>query len=549
MIKNNRIANLLAEWMPEIILSLRDYSWSTLFQDIRAGLLVAVVAFPLFMTFAIASGVAPNIGITTCIVAGTIACLFGGARFQIVGPTGAFAMIVYDIINTKGFEGMSCALLMAGAMMIIFGITKLGDLIHYVPYPITAGFTAGIGLSIIASQLSAFLGLHLEKAPTNFIERISACATNLDSINFYSFALAVFSLILLIVIQKYRPKIPGYFLVLIISVIYSLALSDKGIETIGSKFGDIADKSLLNFSVPNDFFSFSNLRNLFSSAFAIAFLGSLESLLGAVISDNLSGRKHRSNMELVGQGLANVGSALFGGIPATCALGTTTLNVKVGAQTPVAGLCNVLFLTLFVICLGKFISIVPLSALAAMLVYTAWNMASLKKNKYILLAPKSDSFVFIATILITLLVDIVAAVEIGIVLSAFLFIRRSVETTTAETFSKIVVTDNKTEQDCEGVKICGHLFFGAAPIFYNALKSLPKVHDVIYIDMQNVPFIDVTGANVLKEFIAEIRRKNIKVIIGGLNSRSIKVLRKMDMNHELENYGIFESHNIVGHTE
>ncbi len=535
MTKCNDVSEVLSSWTPEIILSLsRNYSWNSLFCDIRAGLLVAVVAFPLFMTFAIASGVSPSVGITTCVVAGTIACLFGGAKFQIVGPTGAFAMIVYDIIIKKGFEGMTCALIMAGIMMIIFGITKVGDLIHYVPYPITAGFTAGIGLSIIVSQLSAFLGLHLEKAPTNFVERLSCCFENIDTMNFYSFGLAAFSLVLLIIIQKYKPKLPGYFLVLIISVLYSMAFGDKGIETIGSKFGDISNNSLINFSVPQDLFSFTNLRNLFSSAFAIAFLGSLESLLGAVISDNLSGQKHRSNMELVGQGLANLGSAFFGGIPATCALGTTSLNVKVGAKSPIAGLFNVLFLVLFVICLGQFIKIVPLSALAAMLIYTAWNMASFKKNKYILLAPKSDSSVFIATILITLLVDIVAAVEIGIVLSALLFIRRSVETTTAEIFSKTVVDNDKSEKACECVRICGHLFFGAAPILNNALKALPKTHEGIYIDMQEVPFVDVSGAKVLKDFVSELKNKNIRVIIGGLNKRTLKALKKMDLNHELQ---------------
>ena len=537
MTKHNDGDGIFARWMPEIVLSLLNgYSWRSLFCDIRAGLLVAVVAFPLFMTFAIASGVAPNIGITTCVVAGTIACLFGGAKFQIVGPTGAFAMIVYDIINTKEFEGMTCALIMAGIMMIIFGITKIGDLIHYVPYPITAGFTAGIGLSIMTSQLSMFLGLHLDKNPTNFIERLSCCVANIDTMNFYSFGLAAFSLAILVLIQKYKSKLPGYFIVLILSILYSLVFDGKGIETIGTKFGDIANCNLINFSVPNDLFSLSNLRNLFSSAFAIAFLGSLESLLGAVISDNLSGQKHRSNVELIGQGMANLGSAFFGGIPATCALGTTSLNVKVGAKSPIAGLFNVLFIVLFVLCLGKFIKVVPLSALAAMLIFTAWNMASFKKNKYILLAPKSDSFVFIATILITLLVDIVAAVEVGIILSAFLFIRRAVEMTTTEISAKMVASNkcDRANKDCECVRIHGHLFFGAAPLLNDALKSLPKTHEAIYIDMADVPFVDVSGAKVIKDFVAEIKDRNIEVIIGGLNKRTLKALKKMDLNHELQ---------------
>ncbi|MDR1335083.1 MAG: STAS domain-containing protein [Holosporaceae bacterium] len=521
--------------MPEIVFALSRYSFNSLFCDVRAGLLVSIVAFPLFMTFAIASGVAPNIGITTCIVAGTLASICGGAKFQIVGPTGAFAMIVHDIINVHGFEGMSYALLIAGIMMILFGLMKIGDLVHYIPYPITAGFTAGIGLSIIVSQLNIFLGLKLESTPSNFAERLCCCWTYLHTMNIYSCGLALFSLTFLVIMQKYRPNFPKYFFVLVLGVIFSMLLNGSGIETIGSKFGNVAS-SLPQLSMPKIFIDLEEFKKLFPAAFAIAFLGSLESLIGAVISDNLSGQKHRSNMELVGQGIANLGAAFFGGIPATCALGTTTLNVKAGAKTPVSGLCCVLFIILFVLCLGKFVKIIPTACLSALLLYTGWNMAALRKNKYILLAPKSDSFIFIATILITLLMDIVVAVEVGLILSAFLFIKRSVETTTTETFLKVIERKNKNETECECVRICGHLFFGAAPILHNTLKSLPQVHDVVYIDMQNVPFVDATGAKVLREFVAEMKYRNIEVIIGGLNKRIIKVLKKMDLNGELLNH-------------
>jgi SulP family sulfate permease len=530
-----KYASIVNEWMPEIVLSTKGYSVSKLFYDIKAGLLVSIVAFPLFMTFAIASGVAPNIGIITCIIAGTLASLFGGARFQIVGPTGAFAMIVADILKTYHFEGMTCALIMAGIMMIAFALFKIGDLIHYVPYPITAGFTAGIGLSIITAQLGSFLGLSLENIPPNFFCKIYYYFSNLASINFYSLALSSSSLLILVLVNRYAPKLPGYFFVIILGIFYSLKFNNVGLETIGSKFGDIP-YAIPHISIPDDFFSASTLKKLFPAAFAIAFLGSLESLLGAVIADNLSGQKHRSNVELIGQGIANLGSALFGGIPATCALGTTSLNVKAGAKTPIAGLFNIIFLAMFVLCLRKFINIIPLSSLSAMLLYTAWNMASLKKNRYILLAPKSDSFVFISTILITLLVDIVVAVEVGLVLSAFLFIRRSIETTTTETFSKVVTDDTHGKAECECIRICGHLFFGAASILNKTLRSLPKVHDIIYIDMKNVPFIDVTGAKILKEFVNEMKQKNVQVIICGINKKAIKALKKMDLNGELEGH-------------
>jgi SulP family sulfate permease len=387
----------------------------------------------------------------------------------------------------------------------------------------------------MAAQLGNFLGLHLIATPTDFIGRLSSCAMNLNSMNFYSFGLGALTLTFLEIMQKYRPNMPRYFFALIFGILYALIFNDGAMETIGSKFGDISNQTP-QFSIPGSFFSLSNLKRLFPAAFAIAFLGSLESLLGAVISDNLSGRKHNSNMELIGQGIANLGSAFLGGIPATCALGTTSLNVKAGAQTPIAGLFNVLFLSLFVLCLGRFIKIVPMSCLAAMLLSAAWNMASFKKNKYILLAPKSDSFVFLATIGITLLVDIVAAVEIGLILSAFLFVKRSVETTAAEIFCKTIVGADNIEKECECVRVCGHLFFGAVPILQNALRSLPKTHDLIYIDMEGVPFVDVTGAKVLKEFVTEAKYRNIEILVGGLNKRTLKVLQKIDVNGELSDH-------------
>ncbi|MDR0968887.1 MAG: hypothetical protein LBL99_04645, partial [Holosporaceae bacterium] len=262
------------EWTPEIFLSLKKYSMRSFLCDARAGALVSVVAFPLFMTFAIASGASPSVGIKTCVIAGALVCLFGGAKFQIVGPTGAFAMIVADIIRDYGFEGMATALIMAGIIMILLGATKIGDLIHYIPYPITAGFTAGIGLSIIGSQLSGFLGLNLTSVPSNFINGITRCAANLDTINFYSFGLALFSLIFLETMQKYRPKAPRYFFVLVFGVVFSLVFKDVGMQTIGGKFGGVSC-SIPVFSLPSvEAFSVDNLKKLFPSAFAIAFLGS-----------------------------------------------------------------------------------------------------------------------------------------------------------------------------------------------------------------------------------------------------------------------------------
>ncbi|MDR0753286.1 MAG: STAS domain-containing protein [Holosporaceae bacterium] len=526
----------LAEWTPEIFISISNrYSLKYFFSDVRAGLLISVVAFPLFMTFAIASGASPYVGIVTSVIAGALACLFGGARFQIVGPTGAFAMLVADIIRIHGYGGMTCALIMAGGLMIGFALLHIGDLIHYVPYPITAGFTAGIGLSIIMAQIGNFLGLHLTAIPMDFFGKLHYYCTHLDTITPYAATLGVSSLLLLELAQRYWPRLPRYLLVLAWGIAYVSVFDDVGLETVGSKFGDVGFRPP-EFSVPEIFFSWTYLKKLFPSAFALAFLGSLESLLGAVIADNLSGQKHRSNVELLGQGIANIGSAIFGGIPATCALGTTALNVKVGAKTPVAGLCNTLLLFLYVLCLGNVVKIIPLPCLAAMLLSTAWNMAAITKNKYIFLAPKSDCSVFVATILVTLLTDIIVAVEVGLIMSAFLFIKRAVETTKIEIFSKTIHNEAGLARECEGIKVRGHLFFGAAPVLNNALKSLPKTHDVIYIDMQNVPFVDASGAKVLKEFVAEVKGKHIEVIIGGLDKRIMKVLQKMDTNKDLQDH-------------
>lgn len=516
-------------WCPELFLSLKHYSAKDFFSDFKAGLLVSVVAFPLFMTFAIASGVPPYIGLITCVIAGGLASILGGAKFQIVGPTGAFTVIVYNIIQEHGFEGLTCSLFFASLMIIAFGLLKLGNLIRYVPYPITSGFTAGIGLSIISAQLGSFLGLSLTATPTKFIDKMYCYISNLETINLFAFGLGVISLFFLQIMQKKKPSFPRYLFVLAGGILFSLTFQNTGIETIGSKFGELSN-NLPALHIPNKLFSLDTFQTLFPAAFTIAFLGSIENLLGALISDNLSGKTHRPNLELVSQGIANLFSSLFGGIPATCALGTTSLNVKVGAKSPIAGLFNVIFLAAFMIFLGKWVQIIPMACLAAMLISAAWNMIAFDRTKYIFLAPKRDSMVFVITVLATLLFDIVFAVELGLILAAFLFIKTSIETINIDTFVE------KDENGYEQVKINGNLFFGATPILTNVLNGLPKTHKFIHIDMSNVSFIDVSGAQVLKEFVSKVKENNIEVYISGLNARTVHVLEKMDKKH-MDLYG------------
>lgn len=529
-----KISASIKEWIPELFLTLSSgYNKDDLLSDIKAGFLVSVVAFPLFMTFAIASGVQPYIGLITCVIAGGLASLLGGAKFQIVGPTGAFTVIVFNIIQEHGIDGLSCALLIASMMIALFGALKLGNMVRYLPYPITSGFTAGIGLSIIAAQLGCFLGLSIPSVPSNFFEKIYCYFCNLETMNVYSFALGASALVFLQVMQKYKPDFPRYLLVLGAGIVYSLTFTNVGLETIGSKFGELSS-ALPSASIPAKLLSLNFIRSILPAAFSIAFLGAVENLLGAVISDNLSGKTHRPNLELISQSIANFVCALFGGIPATCALGTTSLNVKVGARSPIAGLFNVAFIAAFMIFLGDLIKIIPMSCLSAMLISAAWNMAAFNRTKYILFAPKSDSIVFIATIAITLLFDIVFAIEIGLVLSAFLFIRRSIEVINIETFVRNDEICNGEE--CEFVKIKGNLFFGAAPIFRNIWNNLPKTHNAIDIDMSDVAFIDVSGAKELREFVSKAKSQNIEVHVTGLNDRTKHVLEKMDRRH-LELYG------------
>ncbi len=526
--------NAIKLWLPESILTLMNgYSLRDFVSDVKAGLLVSVVAFPLFMTFAIASGVPPQVGLVTSIICGGLASLLGGAKFQIVGPTGAFTVIVFNIIQEHGFDGLLCASLIASIMLVAFGLLRLGNVVRYLPYPITAGFTAGIGLSIIIAQLGSFLGMSLVKMPASAIDKIMCYCANLNAINVYALLLGVGSLLFLQVMQHVKPNFPRYLCVLGFGVLYSLMFSNYGIEMIGSKFGEFSG-AFSDPGIPNGLFSLQTVKSILPSAVTIAFLGGVENLLGAVISDNLSGKTHRPNLELLAQGIANFVGVLFGTIPATCALGTTSLNVKVGAKSPFAGLFNIIFLAMFMIFLGRFVQMIPMSCLSAMLLSAAWNMIALKKVKYILFAPKSDSVVFIATVVITVLFDIVFAIEVGLVLSTILFIRRCVETINIETF---VQKDSLCSgEECEFVKINGNLFFGAAPILKNVLNNLPKEHKYVDIDMSNVAFIDVSGANELRNFVLQAQSKNIEVYITGVNDRIMRVLEKMDREQN-DRYG------------
>ena len=527
--------NTLSSWYPELFFCLKKYSKSQFFSDIKAGLLVAIVAFPLFMIFAIASGVSPFIGITTCVVAGGIASLLGGARFQIVGPTGAFTIIVFNIIQEHGFNGLITALFFASLMIIAFGLCKMGNLIRYIPYPITSGFTSGIGLSIIVSQIGNFLGMQAGNIPVKFFEKISYYFSNIISINMYACILGVASLIALQILQKKKPNCPRYLMVIFLGIVYSYIFGNSGMDTIGTKFGH-QSFSFPSFHFPDNVFSLKIIEDLLPSAFAIAFLGSIENLLGALISDNLSGKTHRPNLELVAQGIANLFSSFFGGIPATCALGTTSLNVKAGAKTPLAGVFNVCFIVMFVTCLGKWIQAIPMASLAAMLISAAWSMAAFDRTKYILLAPKRDSVIFITTIVATLVFDIVFAVELGLVLSMLLFIKTNIDTTDIDT---VVETD---DNGSEIVRIKGNLFFGTSYVFSNVLNNLPKTHKSIQIDMHEVAFVDASGARALREFVEKVKAQNIDVYLVGLNERTVHVLKKMDKKH-VDLYGHIKASN------
>lgn len=514
--------------MPKLFTLLKQgYSWKTFRSDLLAGLTVATIALPLALALAIASGTTPERGLFTAIVAGFLTSFFGGSRFQIGGPTGAFVIVIFNVIQQHGYDGLVLVTLIAGAILIVAGALGLGSIIRYVPHPVISGFTSGIGILIMAGQVKDFLGLPCP-VPAEFTEKLYTYCTHFSESTPSAYLLAFTTLVLIIWLRHKHPAIPAFIVAIVCSTLIA-TLFGLPIETIGSRFGSIP--SMLPWpSLPT--FSLAGLGHLLPSALTIAFLAGIESLLSATIADSMTGTHHRPNCELIAQGIANIGSVTFGGIPATGALARTATNIRSGGKTPVAGMLHAVFLLLFMKLLAPLTLWIPLSVLAATLLIVAWNMIELDHVINLLKTSKSDSFVFFITFILTLVSDVTIAVAVGALVAMLLFTGRMIVLTERQYKNKAsseldqdrAFNDLQIPSNIRVVYLSGPFFFGVASAANDLLGSLETKPKAIVLDLSEVPFIDSTGFHTLKNFIKASYQSNIPVLIAGVTDKKMQRL-------------------------
>ena len=527
-------------FVPKLYTVLRGgYRWADLRADAVAGLTVAIVALPLAMALAIASGTTPEKGLYTAIVAGFLISALGGSRVQIGGPTAAFIPVVFVVIQKFGFGGLILCTLLAGLMLIGAGLLRLGTLMKYMPQPVITGFTAGIAVSIFSSQVKDVLGLRMENVPAEFFARWSAYARHIATTQPAALALAVLSLAIIIALRRWKPNWPGFLIALLVCTGVCTAFAMPA-ETIGSRFGSLPS-SLPVFDIPH--IPFERTFELLPSAFTIAFLAGVESLLSAVVADGMTGGRHRSNGELVAQGVANVGAALFGGLPATGAIARTATNIRAGGRSPVAGMLHAVFLLVFLLLLTPWMRYVPLAALAAVLLVVAWNMSEYEHFRHTMSAPKGDRLVLLLTFFLTVFFDLTIAIEAGIVVAAFVFMFRMADA--FEVNSGIRLIDENSDdraggadptqrarlpERVEAFQISGPLFFGAASRLDELLDQFFETPKVFILRMRLVPIIDASGVHALKTLLDRCRRRGIVLIISGLQAQPRQVASKMHLD-------------------
>lgn len=523
--------------LPKLFTVVKDgYGFKTFMSDLGAGVIVGVIAVPLAIAFAVASGVKPEQGLYTAVIAGFFISLLGGSRFQIGGPTGAFVVVVAGIMAQHGYGGLVTAMIMAGIMMIIMGLLGMGSFIKFIPYPVTVGFTAGIAVIIAVSQIKDLTGMSGD-APAEFVERILFYAENMGKINPWDLGIGICGIVILAAWHKVPGKVPGS-LVLIILATASVRFFRIPAETIGHRFG-IMSAALPQISFPQ--VSLESVRRLFSPAVTIALLASIESLLSAVVADGMTGRKHRSNAEITAQGVANIMSGLFGGIPATGAIARTAANIKNGGKTPVAGIIHavtVLFILLF---FGRFAAMIPMAALAAILIVVAYNMGEWKYFAGIFRYPKSDAAIMLLTFLLTVFVDLTAAIEAGILLSMFLLMRRLAEVTHSGFITNSLKEDEEKTDDksinarkipdgVEVFEIDGVFFFGAVDAFKNAMEEMSKKPKVFILRMRKVLSVDAAGLKAIEELHEKFRRGGINFVLSGVHAQPYFAMEKAGLN-------------------
>lgn len=518
---------------PALLDVLRDgYSSTAFSHDLLAGVLVGIIALPLSIALAIASGAPPAAGVVTAVVAGGLISLLGGSRYQVGGPTGAFVVLVYQIIHTHGLEGLAVATLMAGVILVLMGFARLGNVIRFIPYPVTVGFTAGIAVIIFAAQIRDFLGLEVDAVPPEFMGKIVTFGRHLNSASPSTVFLALASVLIIQFWPRVTRKIPGSLIAVVLGtlVVHFFRLP---VETIGSRYGSVAS-SLPMPRIPH--VDLVMIRELVQPATAIALLAGIESLLSAVIADGMTGRRHDSNTELIALGVANIVSPLFGGLPATGALARTATNIKAGASSPVAGIVHALTLLLILLLFGKWAALIPMPTLSAILVIVAYHMGQWHLIRGILRSPRSDVVVLVTAFLLTVLVDITVAIEVGVVMAALLFMRRMAEVSDVSFISE----SSDLELDSvrlrrpipvlppgvEVYELQGAFFFGAADKFRDALSVIRTRPQVLVLRMRGVAAIDSTGLRALEDIVRTSLHEGTTVVISGLQPQPRRTLER-----------------------
>jgi len=527
--------------VPKLATTLKDYNRHQLLSDLSAGTIVGIVAIPLAIAFAIASGVTPQQGLYTAIVAGFIISALGGSRVQIGGPTGAFVVIVYGIVQKYGVDGLTVATVMAGVILVVLGVARLGTAIKFIPHSVTIGFTAGIAILIASQQIDAALGLKTGPLPAQVFERLAVYGRHLDTINPYAIGITVGTLAILILWPKISTKLPSPFVALIAMTALAQLLH-LPVVTIGDRFG-IIHAGLPSPVLPH--VSFTMVRELVAPAMTIAALGAIESLLSAVVSDGMIGSRHRSSMELVAQGVANIVTPMFGGIPATGAIARTATNVKAGGRTPIAGMTHAVVLLLITLFFGKLAGLIPLSVLAGILMLVAYRMSEWRVFVAELRGPRSDAAVLLTTFFLTLLIDLTVGIGVGMVLASFLFMRRMSEVTDVRHITDDLDDDGDELEDVDQIstravpagievyEIDGPFFFGAAEKFKDVLAEVFRKPKVLIIRMRHVPAIDSTGLNVLRDLIRRTRHDRTLVLISELQSQPLLAMRRSGLLDEI----------------
>ncbi|MCC6912809.1 MAG: STAS domain-containing protein [Rhodospirillaceae bacterium] len=523
--------------IPKLFTVLRDgYRFGDFKADAIAGLTVAIVALPLAMALGIASGASPDKGLVTAVVAGVMISALGGSRVQIGGPTGAFVVVVFNVIAQHGYDGLVLATLVAGAILIVAGYAKLGQLIRFIPYPVVAGFTAGIAVIIASSQVRDFLGLAMTDIPADFIPKWISYAHAFSTIDPAACAIGVLALAIIIVLRRYVPKAPGYLIAIVMAVAISHLFTLR-IDTIGTRFPDMPT-GLPAPAFPA--FSFEKLRAILPSSFTIAFLAGIEALLSAVVADGMTGFRHRSNQELVGQGVANVASALFAGLPATGAIARTATNIRAGGRTPVAGIMHALFLLVFILFAGDLMKLVPMSALAAILFVVAWGMSEYERFLHLVRMPSDDRGVLLLTFALTVLVDLTVAIAVGVVLASILFMNR-MSKAQAIADPRGQMPDGAFEEydqradlppGVEVFRMMGPLFFGVASQLLDTLRRMGQRPAVLILRLREVPFLDTTGASALRDFALECKSLGIRLVLSGTQPQPMSLLMSVDLGPE-----------------